>query len=162
MLRALATELGGDRLNPTQSLRLPGTHNTKPGRNNARCEVVVLRDLRYTIADFGSLTAYRAVQQPARPTASITRPTRTGHALNPVLLDAVTERLICQGYRRSGDWLSGPCLFPQHHRHSDQHPSFGFNMRTGYGHCYRCGSLLLKDLCQTLDIHPADYGSLMA
>lgn len=162
VLRALAAKLDGDRLSPTQSLRLPGTHNTKPGRDNARCEVIVLRDVRYTIADFDSLTTCRVVQRPSYSAASITRPSRTGHALNPTLLDAVTERLIRQGYRRSGDWLSGPCLFPQHHRHGDQHPSFGFNMRTGYGHCYRCGSLLLKEICQTLDIHPADYGGLLA
>lgn len=162
MLHALAAKLGGDRLSPTQSLRVPGTRNTKAGRNNTLCQVIVLRDVRYTLADFGSLTACRAVQQTAPPTAATARSAPTRHTLNQALLDAVAERLIHQGYRRSGDWLSGPCLFPQHHRHGDQHPSFGFNTCSGYGHCYKCGSLLLKDLCQTLGLYPADYGGLLA
>ncbi|HML20975.1 MAG TPA: DNA-primase RepB domain-containing protein [Aggregatilinea sp.] len=162
MLHALATKLGGDQLSPTQSLRLPGTRNTKAGRNNTLCQVIVLRDARYTLADFSPLMAYRAVRRPVPPTASTARSVPTRDTLNPALLDAVTETLIRQGYRRSGDWLSGPCLFPKHHRHGDQHPSFGFNMRSGYANCYRCGSLLLKDLCQTLGICPADYGGLLA
>lgn len=162
ILHTLAAKLDGDRLSPTQSLRLPGTHNTKAGRNNALCEVMVLRDVRYTLADFSPLMAYRAVQRTAPPTASTARSVPTRDTLNPALLDAVTETLIRQGYRRSGDWLSGPCLFPKHHRHGDQHPSFGFNMRSGYANCYRCGSLLLKDLCQTLGIYPVDYGGLLA
>jgi hypothetical protein len=161
MLHALAAKLGGDRLSPTQSLRLPGSKNTKIGRNNALCEVVVLQDFRYSVADFSLLTPHCIAQQTApSPVKPISKPIRTMYSLNPALLDVVAERLIQQGYRRSGDWLSGPCLFPQHHRHDDQHPSFGFNTRSGYGHCYKCGSLLLKDLCQTLDIHPADYGGL--
>jgi hypothetical protein len=161
MLPALAGKLGGDRLSPTQSLRLPGSRNTKPERHNALCEVVVLRNVRYTLGDFGPLTVCRTIQRTARPAiSSITRPTRTTHTLNPALLDTVTETLIHRGYRRSGDWLSGPCLFPRHHQHGDAHSSFGFNIRTGYGHCFRCHSLLLKDICRTLDIHPADYGGV--
>lgn len=163
ILHTLAAKLGGDRLSPTQSLRLPGSRNTKIGRHNALCQVVVWRDVRYTLDDFGTLTVCRTAPQTAHPgTASITKPSQTVHTLNPALLDVVTETLIHQGYRRSGDWLSGPCLFPHYHRHGDQHPSFGLNTRSGYGHCYKCGSLLLKDLCQTLGIHPADYGGLRA
>ncbi len=163
MLHALAARLGGDRLSPTQSLRLPGSKNTKIGRNNTRCEVVALCDVRYTLNDFGSLTACRNASQTAHSgAASITRPSRTVHTLNPALLDAVTETLIHQGYRRSGDWLSGPCLFPQQHHHDDYHASFGFNVQTGYGHCFRCGSMLLKDMCQVLDMHPSVFGGLIS
>jgi hypothetical protein len=32
------------------------------------------------------------------------------------------------------------------HKSGEQHLSFGFNKRTGYGYCHVCGTLLLKDL----------------
>jgi hypothetical protein len=35
-------------------------------------------------------------------------------------------------------------------------------VQTAYANCYVCGSLLLKDVCQALAIHPADYGGLLA
>jgi hypothetical protein len=162
MLHALAATLAGDRLSPAQSLRLPGSHNTKPNRGNALCKILVLRDVRYALTDF-ELPARHSMPRPssARP-QSAKRHTRSSYTLNPALVVAVTDTLLDQGYRRSGDWISGPCLFPQHHRHDDHHASFGFNARTGYGHCFRCGSMLLKDLCQTLALQPSDYGGLLA
>ncbi len=162
ILHALAVTLDGDRLSPAQSLRLVGTHNSKPGRENALCRVVVLRDVRYTLADFDPLVERLTPRRRARPPAvTPARHLLSGSGLNPGLIDAVTQALVQQGYRRSGDWLSGPCLYPHHHQHEDLHTSFGFNTRTGYGHCFRCHSILLKDICRTLDIHPADYGGLV-
>ena len=76
------------------------------------------------------------------------------------LLRVVSDHFSSMGYKRRGDWLSGPCLYPEHHRHDDQHPSFGFNTRSAYGHCYICGSILLKDVCDILGIRPTDYGGL--
>jgi hypothetical protein len=69
---------------------------------------------------------------------------------------------VGMGYSGRGDWLSGPCLYPARHQHGDVHPSFGFNIRSGYGNCYVCGSILLKDICTELGIRPADYGGLCA
>ncbi|NLF76239.1 MAG: hypothetical protein GX573_11115 [Chloroflexi bacterium] len=162
LLRSLATNLGGDRLSPAQSLRLPGSHNTKSNRGNALCKIVVWRDVRYTLTDFDLPVKHRTPPRPVSQTPSRCRRTNNHYMLNPALIDAVTGTLLDQGYRRSGDWLSGPCLFPANHRHGDRHTSFGFNFRTGYGNCFRCGSMLLKDLCQTLAIRPSDYGGLLA
>ncbi|MCD4687121.1 MAG: RepB family DNA primase, partial [Anaerolineae bacterium] len=161
LLHALATKLGGDRLSPAQSLRLVGSHNTKPNRGNALCKTVVLRDVRYTLADFALPEKRRALPRSRSRTPSNSHYLHSDYTLNPALLTAVTNTLLEQGYRRSGDWVSGPCPFPQHHRHNDHHVSFGFNARTGYGHCFRCGSMLLKDLCQTLALRPSDYDGLM-
>jgi hypothetical protein len=72
----------------------------------------------------------------------------------------VNDQLTRLGYIQQGDWLSGPCLHPAQHQHDDVHHSFGFNVRSGYGNCFRCGSILLKDICNTLGIQPADYGGL--
>jgi hypothetical protein len=74
------------------------------------------------------------------------------YSLNSDVLQMVTNTFIRLGYKRSGDWLSGACIYPENHLHDDAHPSFGFNTRTGYGNCYVCGSILLKDICTTLGI----------
>jgi len=47
LLRGLATALGGDRLSVAQSLRVPGSRNTKPSRGNALCKVLELHERRY-------------------------------------------------------------------------------------------------------------------
>jgi len=162
ILRALAVKLGGDRLGPAQSLRLPQTRNTKPNRGNTLCRIVVLRGERYSLTDFDlPARSPKPRRSLARPHAT-NRDAHSNYTLNLALVTAVTDTLLERGYRRSGDWLSGPCLFPERHQHNDHHTSFGFNARTGYGHCFRCGSMLLKDLCQTLALHPSDYGGLLA
>jgi hypothetical protein len=160
LLRSLATKLSGDRLSPAQSLRLLGSYNTKPNRGNALCKIIDLRDVRYMLADFDLPIKHPAPPRPLSRTQARCRRTNANYTLNPDLIAVVAGTLLDQGYRRSGDWLSGPCLFPQNHHHADSHTSFGFNTHTGYGNCYRCGSMLLKDLCQTLAICPSDYGGL--
>ena len=45
-----------------------------------------------------------------------------------------------RGYKRSRNWLNGPCIHPDKHRHGDQHASFGVNIISGVGHCFVCGS----------------------
>ena len=47
LLRGLAAALGGDRLSVAQSLRVPGSRNTKPSRGNALCKVLELHERRY-------------------------------------------------------------------------------------------------------------------
>ena len=157
LLRALAKATNGDYLSPAQSLRLVGTHNTKPHRKDALCRVIHQQDNTVSVDDFAYLlpTERKPVQVRARHTG------RSGHyKLNPDALQAVTDTFIRLGYKQSGDWLSGACIYPEKHRHQDTHPSFGFNTRTGYGNCYVCGSILLKDICTTLGILPTDYGEL--
>jgi hypothetical protein len=52
ILEGLATYYGGDSLSPATSLRLPGTHNTKPGRDGALCHLVHHMESRYCLSDF--------------------------------------------------------------------------------------------------------------
>jgi len=159
VLRALAVALGGDVMSPAQSLRLVGSRNTKPSRGNALCRLVALQNYHYTLSDFDHLMSYLAPRRKSHPpVATPVRHPLSGAGLNPVLIAAVTKSLVQQGYRRSGDWLSGPCPYAHRHEHDDLHVSFGFNSRTGYGHCFRCGSMLLKDLCATIGIQVAHYG----
>ena len=159
ILRALALSLNGDSLSPAQSLRLVGSRNTKPGRHNALCEVVSLTDQAYALSDFA---AWMDFPQPVQRVRQISRSGHTAgsRVLNPELVARAAEILRQYGYRMNGDWLKGSCLFPHRHHHADDHPSFGFNYRTGYGHCFRCGSILLKDICQCLQLDPHLYGGL--
>jgi hypothetical protein len=161
ILRVLAVRLGGDLLSPAQSLRLVGTHNTKPQRDNALCRLISLHDIHYALDDFDELvqrlTPRRNTRSPVQ--CAVRRPS-SGSVLNPSLIAAVSQVLVQQGYRRTGDWLSGPCLYPHRHQHNDQHPSFAFNTTSGYGFCHVCGSMLLKDICQTMEMHPREYGGV--
>jgi len=163
VLHALAVVLRGDMLSPAQSLRLVGSCNTKPQRNNALCRIVVLHENCYSLSDFDDMVQRLTPRcRRTSPARTSVRHSPTGASLNPSLVSAVTEVLIQQGYRRSGDWLRGPGLYPPRHQHNDRHSSFGFNTRSAYGSCFICGSLLLKDVCLALDLHPADYGGLLA
>ncbi|MCC6564474.1 MAG: hypothetical protein IT298_01815 [Chloroflexi bacterium] len=152
LLRGLATALRGDMLSVAQSLRVPSTMNTKPSRHHACCHLIELHEQRYTLDNF---TAYLPVspvsQRVTRRRASFQA---SPYIPNPDSIAQVTNALLACGGKQRGDWLNGACPFPERHKHDDQHPSFGFNLRSGYGFCHVCGTLLLKDLCVALGIQP--------
>ena len=160
ILRALALTLDGDHLSPAQSLRLPGSRNTKPSRHNALCELMSLTDQAYTLSDFSAWITSSIPALHVRQTSKAMSSLGSSVHLNPDVIGRAAHIFRQSGYRLTGDWLKGPCLFPHRHRHDDDHPSFGFNLSTGYGHCFRCGSLLLKDICQCLQLDPRLYGGL--
>ena len=152
LLHGLAQLTGGDMLSPAQILRLPQSLNTKPKRRNALCHAIALNDNRYAIEVFTPLIP-QAIPTPPRPLRQRHKSrTLSGKTLNPDLIQAVSQHLISLGYVQRGDWLCGPCLYPENHNHNDQHHSFGFNVISGYGYCYRCGSMLLKDIYQIIGL----------
>lgn len=160
ILRALQRISGGDALSVVNSLRLVGSRNSKPGRDNALCHIVEMQDRYYNIEAFAPLLPRPTVKPQVVSSRRRTMQHSTSNTINPTVLQAVSDRLISLGYVLQGDWLSGPCLYPAHHQHGDVHHSFGFNVQSGYGHCFRCGSILLKDICASLGIQPVDYGGL--
>ncbi len=162
ILRGLQQAAQSDPLSPVQSLRLVGTRNAKPGRNHALCRIVEMRDSYHNAEAFAPLLPRPTTGQPATPSRRRTFPRFTTNTINPLVLQAVSNQLIGMGYVQQGDWLNGPCLYPAQHQHGDVHHSFGFNLVSGYGNCFRCGSILLKDICAEIGIHPADYGGLLA
>lgn len=134
VLHGLAAVLRADPLTCAQSMRLPGTLNRKPHRAPARCEVLELHpDRRYRLANFA-----RYVTAP-RKTRSLHRKPRhhASNQLNPRVVEALIDHFVAQGFKTRGTWLSGPCVYPEHHTHSDARPSFAFNPATGYGFCHR-------------------------
>jgi hypothetical protein len=107
-----------------------------------------------------SLLDWLAVMAPRQRPQPV--PLRHTNPLNPRVIDTLTATFLARAYKQRGDWLNGRCLYPERHRHQDAHPSFGFNLRSGYGYCFVCGALLAKDLCAVLNIDLASLGGLFA
>ena len=160
--RGLAQALKGDYLTAATALRLPGSLNTKYG-TTISCETVETDwSRRYTLADFAAFqqtqcnpkTSYQHGHSMLQSESS------TPITLNPRLIQAVTDVLLSQGFKWRETWLNGPCPYAHLHKHTDARPSFGFNTSTGYGYCFVCGSMLLKNICADLHIDPQSAGGM--
>jgi hypothetical protein len=108
------------------------------------------------------IEAFRPREQAAKAVRKreVTMPT-SDISLNPRIISAISDRLSGQGYQLRGEWLKGRCIHPERHENGDRTPSFGFNTRAGYAHCFVCGNMLAKELCEALNIDPAQYGGLV-
>lgn len=156
LLRGLAAGVDGDYLSPAQSLRIVQTVNTKPQRDGATCYLIELHKRRYTLDDFTAYLPLPVAPALRRNTQHQVHRQASPYIPDPDLIAQVANALLACGCKLRGDWLNGMCPFPERHKHDDQHPSFGFNIRSGYGFCHVCGTLLLKDLCPALGIQPFD------
>ncbi len=162
-VKAMGTPIGNLELcgEGRQVVAPPSIHPTtgKPYRVEKACDIRQVPDLDELV---GWIEAFkpREVQSTWKPPVRVSFP--TGEAtLNPRVLEAIAHELLRQDFRRQGDWLHGRCLHPQRHRNGDRNPSFGFNLSSGYGHCYVCGTMLAKEICETLTIDPEQLGGLV-
>ncbi|MBN1121806.1 MAG: bifunctional DNA primase/polymerase [Anaerolineae bacterium] len=92
--------------------------------------------------------------EPARP---VKKRKATSSPVDPALVAAIADHFRALGYRPNGDWLNGPCIYPERHSHRDAKRSFGFNVRTGYGWCFVCGSMLAKEIASRLQVNMAGW-----
>ncbi len=126
---------------------------------------VLLVEEILSIPDLAELVAWIEAFRPKSVTTAAWRPPQVAPIspanLNPRLLAALTDYFRGKGYQTHGEWLHGPCVYPERHRHGDRNPSFGFNTITGFGHCFVCGTLLAKDICTQIDLLPTDVGGLL-
>ncbi|MCU0465722.1 MAG: bifunctional DNA primase/polymerase, partial [Anaerolineae bacterium] len=118
------------------------------------------------VPDLGALTAWIDAFKPRQLSREWQPPTRinipSGDVpLNPRVMDAIARTLMARDFKQHGDWLHGSCIHPEQHKSGDRSPSFGFNTQTGYGHCYVCGTMLAKEVCEALNIDPAQLGGLV-
>ena len=139
LLRGLSTWLGGDRLGVAGMLRVVGSRNTKPNRGNI-VEIITLTGRAYRARDFRAYLPVIPTKQTAQQPLSVPH--------DPHVL---ANQLVALGYKWRGEWLVGRCPSAERHNHGDRRPSFGFNMRTGFGHCFVCGTF-----------HPAELHDLFA
>ncbi|MBZ0319100.1 MAG: bifunctional DNA primase/polymerase [Anaerolineae bacterium] len=120
-------------------------------------DILKVADLAEVVAWLESFKGKPATQSWQPPRLSLSS---IGN-LNPKVMDALARHFARHGYKAYGDWLHGPCIYPQNHRHGDKNPSFGYNTQTGYGHCHVCGTMLAKDICAAVGIRPENYGGLI-
>jgi hypothetical protein len=83
------------------------------------------------------------------------------NGINPKIIEAITEDLLNRGAKQQKEWLNCSCIYPERHKHGDRNPSFGFNLESGYGYCYGCGTILARDICDRLGIDPRNYGGVL-
>ena len=156
----LAERLSGDRTSIVGAMRMPGSRNTKPGRNNARCSLHTLNDHHYTKEDFPVNASQTTVRDPPRRHGRSS--TLIDRTLNSQLIHAVSNRLLADGgHIQNNGWIAAYC--PCGHRHDRPGAHFAFNPGIGVGVCHgRHGRLLLHELCHYLNIDPIHYGGLYA
>jgi hypothetical protein len=161
LLLAIGEKLGGDPMTPAQSLRLPGSWNTKYQARKPCLALSMTRE-RHAINAFRHLLTPHSHTSSAQST-SPTSPTSSTNlkSVNPDLSAAVLDVLIRQygAFDRGSGWWGALCPAPHHHDEPGAH--FSFNPSLGLGVCLgRHGRMLLKDLCHLLMIDPADYGGI--
>lgn len=167
ILCGLASCLGGDpAISIAQSLRLPGTVNTKPGRNNILCQIVEHHPERYY--ELQQFTPFILNPSRAKTQTVWLRQQMRDDAVwesanvgdpNPMLVDEIMACLIAEfgGYIQPNGWLGAYCPCGHHRDRPGKH--FGFNPNWGIGVCFgRHGRLKLIDLCPFLRIDPFKYG----
>src|SRR5690606_25975881 len=123
------------------------------------CDILQVRDLE-------ELVRWIEAFKPRETTSTWKPPSRVsfpkGEAtINPCVLDAIAHDLLRRDFHQHGDWLHGRCIHPERHRNGDHNPSFGFNVKSGYAHCYVCGTMLAKEVCEMLNIDPYQLGGLV-
>ncbi|MBZ0278663.1 MAG: bifunctional DNA primase/polymerase [Anaerolineae bacterium] len=162
-VKAMGTPVGNLELcgDGRQVVAPPSIHPTTGQPYRVERELEILQ-----VPGLTDLTAWIESFKPRQPVREWQPPTRvnfpTGDApLNPRVIDAIARTLAGRGFKPHGDWLHGSCIHPERHRNGDRNPSFGFNTQTGYGHCYVCGTMLAKELCEALGMDPAALGGLV-
>src|SRR5690606_35973644 len=118
------------------------------------------------VPDLSELAAWIEAFKPRQPVREWQPPTRvnfpTGYApLHTRVTEAIGRTVAGQGFKQHGDWLYGSCIHPERHKNGDRNPSFVFNTQSGYGHCYVCGTMLAKEVCEALNIDPDQVGGLV-
>ncbi len=156
LLRGLTGYFQSDRTNVAQALRLPGTINTKPNRNGARCHLLDLQpERRYRLADFNRF----APLPRSRPRLHGSPPSWLAEHRRDALADEIAACLRNHygGFLKSNGWIAALCPCGHHRDAPGAH--FGFNPQTGNGFCFgRHGCLSLGALCTLLSIAVPSLG----
>jgi hypothetical protein len=162
-VKAMNTPIGNLELcgEGRQVVAPPSIHPTtgQSYRVEKACDVLQVPDLNGLVRWIEAFKP-RETQSTWKPPSRVSFP--TGEAtINPRVLDAIEHNLLRRDFKQHGDWLHGRCIHPERHKNGDRNPSFGFNVRSGYGHCYVCGTTLAKEVCETLNIDPDYLGGLV-
>lgn len=157
VLQGLAKTFSGDSLSPANSLRLPGTVNTKPERGSALCHLIEVSDCHYRLSDFQPFTLPMSVSSTSEPEVSCVSQSANNRKLNKMLIHAITT-VLYRDYaareRGQSQWIAALC--PCGHARDSPGRHFFWNPTIGCGCCHgRHGTLRLSDLCSILGIYAA-------
>ena len=162
-VKAMNTPIGNLELcgEGRQVVAPPSVHpiTGQPYRVVQACDILQVPDLDDLVRWIEAFKP-REVQTAWKPPLRVNFPTGEA-AINPRVLDAIAHDLLRRDFKQHGDWLHGRCIHPERHKNGDRNPSFGFNVKSGYAHCYVCGTMLTKEMCQTLNIDPDQLGGLV-
>ena len=155
VLKGLAERLGGDSvLTVANSMRLPGTLNTKSDRENALCHLVDCDpERRYLLAEFASIIPPKSEISRAYSHKPWTN-TVVAHTegVEPVI-DAVTDAVlhILDGHPRGNGFIAARCPLPHNRDKPGMH--FSYHPTSGVGFCFgKHGKLSLQEMCHVLGI----------
>lgn len=156
VLRGLAHRLGGDEvLSVAQSMRLPGSINTKPTRNFAQCSFIEYHPERlYTLEEFTRFII---------PTWMLPHFRRddghwTAQHSDAATIHAVTTAVIqlLDGRWRQNGFIAARCPLPHQRDRPGMH--FSYHPETGWGHCFgKHGAIPLSELCRLLGVPTENY-----
>ncbi|HVO44592.1 MAG TPA: DNA-primase RepB domain-containing protein [Aggregatilineales bacterium] len=152
-LKGLAQALGGDGvLSVAQSMRLPGTVNTKPGREGILCSLVQFEpEQRYSLTEFA-----RYCSDPSPAVSPHYHRVHESFPLSTMLaptIDAVTNAVIHEldGRPRHNGFIAARCPLPHHIDRPGMH--FSYHPDSGVGFCFgKHGKLRLRDMCQIMGV----------
>ncbi len=157
VLRALALQFKGDeKMTVAQSLRLPGTWNTKPGRDNVLCSLVQYHpDWRYSLSAFSQYVreaerqarVYRRRAMPAEAEVSLHGDARQA------AIDAVTDAVIQQldGHLKPNGFIAARCPYCHHIDRPGMH--FSYQPASGWGYCFgKHGKVSLTEMCELFGV----------
>ena len=153
VLRGLAQRLNGDAgLTVAQSMRLPGTINTKTGRDRALCSFVGYHPERlYDMSEFRPFLP--KVLPNARRDSSWGNHENFEHGLPRFAIDALTDAVLHQldGHWRSNGFIGAFCPFPHQRDRPGMH--FSYHPESGWGHCFgKHGKISPAELCKVLGV----------
>lgn len=160
-IRGLAQHLSGDEaLTIAQSMRLPGTRNTKAGRDEALCHLVAMHpDRLYSLDEFEPFMPSPRTRASRFGTSSV------GHAraLSSPVLDALAGAVVRQldGHWRSNDYIAARCPLPHEKDRPGMH--FSYHAETGWGYCFgKHGKVPPETLCGLLGVAVPDSATSAA
>ncbi len=157
VLRGLAQHLNADEaLSAAQSMRLPGTRNTKPGREGAMCRFVSYHPER--LYDF---SAFRSYLPKMNRRLSWQGYERDEYDLPRSMIDRLTMAVLRQldGHWRSSGYIAACCPFPHGRDRPGMH--FSYNADSGWGYCFgKHGKVAPVALCRWLGVLKHDLDPL--
>ena len=150
-IKGLAHALHGDPvLTVAQSMRLPGTTNTKPGRDQMQCSIVHCNPgHRYALNDFSRYFPDESHYSPPR----FRWYPRDFDDLEPPgpLIELVTNAVIhsLEGHPRSNGFIAARCPLPHQIDRPGMH--FSYHVDSGVGFCFgKHGKIPLQEMCHLL------------